>query len=673
MILFHFIVVLLIIVHTKVIEANENTSIDHLSNYLQYNLSVYKVYVIATDFHRLSPLANKIVRRTNQQLESSNVDIDGMVKVIESVESMDTDQFYSHGMVCASEKVNSLSMLIIELEFGEKIQDAIRPMLTYLHYSNPYNRGKYLINLITNDAVNLERILKRVWSKRFLDFTVIQWIRLNQTEQKNLDKTQNVDYEVFVHSFNPFNHTFHKEILSANTQIFPDKTKNFHGFTLNWYLNHFDDLPSKDTRLALALWYAEESLINMLMDAMNCSKQLSVPSGYYEQTSAMGPTNYIKSIGEIDFFLPFYHIRFIISPKKTNEWEATYYEVLYFIRFPISATYDFHIMRVKEYRTEISVAAILSFGGLFFTAFIFTIWAIFLGFKKPNWSFLNILTVQMGGSIDDGRPMKLSEKIFQMSIYIATFIVVTLGSDYMFQIYVLYQKLPEISRIQNLIDSDLDLVMVAEDYEYLQFYLENSNIQDILHRIRPQNLSQGYHTFCQKPSSKSSILDESINLCLTYSGIKQHIIPSNDRLQIDHIQDPVMSSMPYLQLGNPSPIIKKPLEKLITRFSGFGLLNFWQALAKRSQEQYYIVEYDKTTNIKSDDSGVVPLQTQMLPIFAVGCTISIISLIAEYIWKLYIEGTRFGNAVSAFYKSLQHAEPRRSTMRIHHPFATEGV
>ncbi|KAJ8674020.1 hypothetical protein QAD02_005282 [Eretmocerus hayati] len=122
-------------------------------------------------------------------------------------------------------------------------------------------------------------------------------------------------------------------------------------------------------------------------------------------------------------------------------------------------------MRPKTFKIEILSAPIVTFSVLIFTAFTFDIWARILGFRRPNWSFLNILTVQMGGSIAHRGPMKLSEKIFQMSIYIATFIVVTVGTDYVLQNFVSIPTLTEVRTIQALADLDIDLIVDHTTHE----------------------------------------------------------------------------------------------------------------------------------------------------------------------------------------------------------------
>ena len=84
-------------------------------------------------------------------------------------------------------------------------------------------RPKCLL-LISNDNVNssntFEQILTYAWSKKFLDFSIID---LNQVS----DKTS-----VHLHYYNPFHTTFSKILFHSKTTIFPNKLKDVNKYPM---------------------------------------------------------------------------------------------------------------------------------------------------------------------------------------------------------------------------------------------------------------------------------------------------------------------------------------------------------------------------------------------------------------------------------------------------------
>ncbi|KAJ8681771.1 hypothetical protein QAD02_017563 [Eretmocerus hayati] len=151
-------------------------------------------------------------------------------------------------------------------------------------------------------------------------------------------------------------------------------------------------------------------------------------------------------------------------------------------QIPVSAAYHFYFMRPKihERDVKISVPAIVAFGVLFLTAWMFAIWSRLLGFREPNWSVLNIATAQMGGSIQILGRIRLSKAISQMSMYIATFIVVTFGTDYMLQLYIVsFHEMPVIRTLKDLAHADVNLSMSILDWHIFKHLGKDAIVQSI--------------------------------------------------------------------------------------------------------------------------------------------------------------------------------------------------
>ncbi|KAJ8683125.1 hypothetical protein QAD02_018917 [Eretmocerus hayati] len=468
--------------------------------------------------------------------------------------------------------------------------------------------------------------------------TTIALIVLRHSQRKKSNR-----FKVFVHSYNQFSDEYSRKVLDTQVEVFPVKDKDFYGIKLAAVKNHESEnyISGRNKSMKKLFYETDFALTKSLLESLNC-KLLSD-----QELKAHGQHVDPKSIHRIrtGLFLPFTG-DIVLSSRfdPHNSWEIMFHQQFYQIHIPEQAEYHFYLMRPKLYEKKISMKAIIAFGGLIFTAWIFAIWAYLLGFKERNWSFLNILTAQMGGSIEHQGQMKLSEMIFQMSIYTATFIIVTLGSDYMFEIFILQPTLTEVKTIQNLLDSNLNLTMDYEDFTFFgDRVMRDSILQEVFIRTQPQNLTPETHSFCTQPSSSTSILDESINFCISYSRYKRQILEQHDEYQIDRIENPFLVTWISMFLLSPQPFFKYRLEEMIQKFLERGLLEHWK------QETKKLSPKSNTVTIEGPKDAKVPPQHQSLPLFTVGCILSVIALICELIWKYAIEDTNLGRLARAFY------------------------
>ncbi|KAJ8673516.1 hypothetical protein QAD02_004778 [Eretmocerus hayati] len=258
----------------------------------------------------------------------------------------------------------------------------------------------------------------------------------------------------------------------------------------------------------------------------------------------------------------------------------------------------------------------------------------------------------MGGSIEHRGRMKMSEKVYQISMYAATVMVVTLGADYMLEIFKLDQDLPQIRTIQQLASADIEFVMEETRYITIKgIYSDSINndvtLQKIFNRTKVRHIDNGTFSFCDLSITESSQIDRTINLCALPSIYGVYIQKNDDRWQIDRIQDPIRTSTLNLFSSRVS-FFRDPLQNMIHKYSDVGLLEGWR---KR-----YMMSYGENISLnqayleeKTPTEEISP-RYQLQPILVIGFSISIITLIGEIIWKIYIEKTPLGRAVSAFYR-----------------------
>ncbi|KAJ8675097.1 hypothetical protein QAD02_010883 [Eretmocerus hayati] len=210
-----------------------DTSIGYIIGDIQENLAPYKVNVIIPSLTQLSSLAGKIVEQANEEFASANVDYENLSKILNA--NLTESELESHGYDRILERL-SLTMAIVESKNESKTLRNMFTVLKHFHILNPLTRGKYLINLITEQSLDLEPFFRKAWSEQFLDLTVLEWIQTNESKATET-KSMEIDYSIRVHSFNPFNDTFHTEILNERTQLFPDKVSDLYGHSI--YVDEF--------------------------------------------------------------------------------------------------------------------------------------------------------------------------------------------------------------------------------------------------------------------------------------------------------------------------------------------------------------------------------------------------------------------------------------------------
>ncbi|KAJ8673678.1 hypothetical protein QAD02_004940 [Eretmocerus hayati] len=599
--------------------------------------------VIAEDFDKLSILGNKIVQKANEYGASSNYDY----KTIEKIKEINANDKIHKNFVRNLPEGLSLMVGIIEIESRSNVLGKIRTMLKYSSVMNPWFRGKHIINIIKNIDIDLEPIFQLALSWDFIDVVVVEWDQMNFNNKTMGSLVTRNKSEVFVYSYDPFNEILSKRIVNAHFEPILEEVKNFGGYPLTVCSPGKPPFKTFTAVLNYREYKRDLQFLELLTEAMNCniistcSPISSIGESYNMDANE---TVLLERWVGSEIELPIKQMSDILDETHDDVdlIYTRYHQSIYIPRFIRG---HFYFRRRKIYEKSISFAAIMTFGGLIYTAWIFAIWSRLLGFKQRNWNFLNILTAQMGGSIEHDGPMKLSEMVFQMSIYVSTFLIVTLGADYMYEIFLLHQKLPEIKTLRDLADANIELIMSERQYDLLQRVSKDDILERIFNQTKSRmGLPMSTTIFCSPPYHT---VDEKINLCMLNSRFSGYFLKSNNEWQVNKIEDSIFIMMPSLKLIDPHiRFIKNRMQKLITRFSETGLLDSWwkEFFGAHSFDD---VSDSLTLKITKDDE--IPLESQLWPVLLVGYSVGFVALIGEFIWKRYISKTRFGKLLIDFY------------------------
>ncbi|KAJ8667903.1 hypothetical protein QAD02_009566 [Eretmocerus hayati] len=652
-------------IYSQSFEANEDILLDYLFDHIENDLSPHRVNVIAEDFDQISHLGKKIVQKANQYVASSYYDF----KTIEKMRQIDIQSQPHENLIRHTPEGLSLMFGIIEMTSRSNVLENIRTMLNYSSKMSPWFRGKLVINIVKNTDINLENFFQSVWSWDFIDVTMVEWNQMRSTNRSMSNSTIRKVDDVFVYSYDPFNGNVRRQILTAQMEPFLRVLKNFGEYPLliKEYEKSDEIVIPEEISLDIInirLGYKRDMpLFLSLIEAMNCSlrKYKKNNGEKYE------PKSYNTWLSpQID--LPFndwmdQFDRNVEDSSYVGQVYSEYHSSIYIPRFIKLWIY---LRRRKVYERSISFASIIIFSILIYIAWIFAIWTRLLGFRERNWNFLNILTAQMGGSIKHHGTMKLSEMIFQMSIYIATLIIVTYGSDYMYQIFLMHQKLPEIKTFRDLANAEIELVMDTYQYPFFQVLFKDEILKKIENHTQHRRPIPGSNLFCFK-KNPTSIIDDTINFCISLSKSPEYISKSDHEWQVDKIENPIHILMPSIELNDESIVfIKTRMEELITRFSETGHLDSWW---KNFDSPLISNGIDKSLEPELQKDDEVPLESQLWPVLLVGYSVGFVVLIGEFIWKRYIGKTEIVKLMSDFYQ-YAHSSPKKPRIRKNNLFLT---
>lgn len=126
-----------------------------------------------------------------------------------------------------------------------------------------------------NEKTILGNVLEYAWSRKFLDFTILI---------DNCDHS--IDAPVRIYHFNPFLNFMNVEKLKADVEIFPEKLKNLHGYSL--YLPKLVATPVyflKSKKGHTDVYNSETLIVYYVLKLMNFSVKFKEPKSNYTSQS----------------------------------------------------------------------------------------------------------------------------------------------------------------------------------------------------------------------------------------------------------------------------------------------------------------------------------------------------------------------------------------------------
>ncbi|KAJ8680988.1 hypothetical protein QAD02_016775 [Eretmocerus hayati] len=626
---------------------------NNLVHTIKNSLAVYKVNLILNGYQTLPPVGTEIVRAFSQQTPASI--IDSQKKAEDSTEE---DILFSatYGRFIL-EKFN-LAVIIVdegsEISIYQKLEDILKS------YGERVvgNHGKYLLLVTTDEQSSFEDIFRFAWSMNMLDLTIIEFPTNESEKSINANSVGNQSFSAGrVHQFNPFLDQYNQYPLTKTSNLFPNKLKNLNGYKFRVAV-YGGTVYAFGTKILQELNSGYDFLLSQaLMESLNSTMVLEPDSNNFKPWY-MHPLDIGATYGEdlTDFWMTLNDQPIIVSDYPQEILEAA--RNMKFITLPTPNSLHLIVKRpYEDPEVRLSTEAIIAYVSLFLTGIFFALVARILGFKVENWSALNIMTAQMGGSLEyQDQNMKISAKIYLLMMYIVTFMVTDLLADQLIQIFIYYPKtISDFKTLAHLADSDLPLIMARDDVILLSKIQDNPSLMKILSRVEVRNTSYyGQATFCDTSAIFGSV-DESINVCMWDSRSNLMKIETSDDYFINKIEEPVQVVYPLLHVRH-NGFFRDRFELLLQRLFETGMDDFWRRTSRRDFVSYAsrksgdndVIVNNKIPK-KSDMEDATPsLNYQLSAIIVFGSVVSVIVLFCEIVCSHILDIREIRALIAAF-------------------------
>ncbi|KAJ8681118.1 hypothetical protein QAD02_016905 [Eretmocerus hayati] len=637
-------IVLEIISHSR---ASDVTVVNYVGQYILENTSVPRVDIVLFEpSEEPASIATALALKLsgNFSLEKINHEMFSLVNY-KTVEEIPVEFFIKH--VSARE---DLAIGVLDIRgYSNKFKELRNQLKLFTRVSIPRYPPKCLLILINHGWNKFENILRLAWSWRFLDFTIIEMIK--DSPKKPISLAPRADEN---ETFNPSFEKYTKSLLTADTDLFPKKTKSLNGYSLRVKALLYQEEEYKIKNPPELNTGHDHQLLLALADKLNVTAYFYCTDSRTcsDDESGIGPSD--SDRGSDHLALDFNDRSKIISDSV---WGAEFFlHTPSFINLPTLITFNLVVKQpVKISQIRVSEEAFLAYGALLLTGVFFASYARVLGFKVKNWSIINITTAQMGGSLENRGPM--SERIYLITMYVTTFIVTTIATDYILELFMYRKEVNNFKTLEELANSDIPLVMDARDFDFLRLKEGDAMVEKILNRSERVELSDGYGGFCGLNVMYDKV-DDSINLCIVGARDNIPVLKLKGDWYIDRIEEPVKTWIPgffFLRFTH----LENEMNLHIVRFQETGFLEYWAKQEQRDLISHTIERggdpsllTERLPADETDTEEAAPLKYQLRAVMMIGASLSFIALVCEIIRSRFLRKSEIGRFMRTFNRTL---------------------
>ncbi|KAJ8675125.1 hypothetical protein QAD02_010911 [Eretmocerus hayati] len=621
-------IILLCVVLIPVVEStltDDSNPMAYIVDYMKENLSTYQVTVMTKSINALGSFSSSIVKIMIDEFSSVVVDSSVM-------DTIPTNRSYGNLRDRTSDQ-SKLKIGIIELQQGSDTLNELWEMLEFFMKYSKYIRGKIIILLVNGNGQSLESFLRLAWSKDFLDLTIVEWI--GETSKKSLTSSKSTSYEIFIHVFNPFEKKYVKEAFTDNTDVLPDKVRNLHDYDLDTFLVEPGLLGQVDENYSGPKEIdkfdeGDVNLTKLLAETLNFTAKLKFMkrkqwSSCYEKTndSCIPPTDFSTTITSL-------------TPIGRNTDTKEYTESLQSAPFndvymPALGKTRLYLIQKKVTEAHTSRGFLISCCALITILMTFSLFSWILKLDKKIWSVIEIAQALLGGSIAHQKNMRLKEKIFLVTVYLTSIIMMALTSDELLKMNLDEQKVLRFKTLQELADSGESIRVTNWTKDRL---LNLGKYNPVIQKIADQSIASEV----DEPSLEKMSPDESDTS--VYGGLDQTSLglPSvgsfDQKWFVSAIEEDIIWSMKIMQVRENFPYIDR-FQGIILKLRENGLS---LAITRNEIDRLKRIPWRKlsTSGVfyshhdnKNDIDIEIPLEEKLMLVIVIGYGLACVILAYE--------------------------------------------
>lgn len=506
--------------------------------------------------------------------------------------------------------------VLIHLKIGENSfpLEVVNEFLTKL-CENRW-RPKYLMVTFRKvEATVYKQHLLELWSKRFLDATILEVTQPNEEKQTLKQVIQKRKEQTRIIHLNPFTNTLR---INKRGTFFPEKLHDLHGYELKIsfvntppevYVNH-----SQQPLNISGLMYQKVSLLSNLMNF-----QIDIPnittSGHFscDKNNSIGQIRALRN-GKIHLAASEFG-RFANCENKFYEFSRGIGIFSLSLIVPILPE-DSEASSIFEVLSVISILAIPLFFYLLFRI---------LRFDKTVWRFEYILQMMIGFAVP-AVPKRRLERIFFLFLTFSNFFFSSFIYTTMTSVYVKTNQKAQFNNIQDVLNSGIT-IKIDSLYYNLTF--------------------DGSIGIVRKLLMKADHSDRDIKTCLHHLRIFQNVTCIARKEKVLYIlQNMTKRSQPVAKIikeeisNGISNTVLEPGSPFVHRFDILIQRMLDTGIVKKWWDLYYYEDPrefdDSNTSIISGETSAKALK-QVFLIFGVGFVISIsvfiLELFSDYLLK----------------------------------------
>ena len=472
-------------------------------------------------------------------------------------------------------------------------------------------RPTCLILHLTNKAFRYENLLRQTWSKQFLDVSVLEIIKLDNSKQFQFFKREIAT----LHYMNPFTEIYTKKTFTSKTKLFPTKLRNLNQHQLK--MGVYNNPP---------YLRVERNLTGHPLKITGPGSQLSIELSKVMNFKMISEPTHNEFVGNFDYN----------REKATGLFHLLTHNQIQFIanQMLVAGPRELNILERSTYTGEIEVIAVVPIlpanssstivtknfiiAGFFIILIFIVTWVVSrsLKFNSRYWRWMYLVQLTLGSSVPE-EPQKVQERIVFTFMFFACMLYSSWIYLEMTQIILTTQQEVEFSRLEDLVHSNLIPVCPSEAACSL---LKNMGDESTLKVVEKSFIAS------TKDCVKMLMKHKNISCVMTSDLAELKIQEYKDKYNqptMKMVGEKLVKSLRVLKLEPGSPFIER-FNDLIMKLHDAGLNSKW----------YDFVDHQQSPRkglLPKQLAGAVEARWQLFSVLLIGFTASLIVFVGEVI------------------------------------------